>query len=113
MKAERDEKAKAYLAEGQAEADKIRDKAENERSQALDAARAEARTTLAAAERQSEAAHRALEVDPELAIFLRKVEALKHGLSGRTTVVYDMASWPFDLLVPGATAPVTSAGGKR
>ena len=36
--------------------------------------------------------------DPELAEFLRKLEALRTILKGRTTVVFDTNVPPFDLL---------------
>lgn len=106
MRAERDGKAKALLAEGQAEAQRIRDRAENERRQLVDAAEAEALITVAAVDSETEQAYRVFERDPELAIELRKIEALKRGLSGRTTLVFDMNTQPFDIL--RGLAPVGS-----
>ena len=40
------------------------------------------------------------EQDPELAEFLRKLDALRVILQGRTTVVFDTNVPPFDLLKP-------------
>ena len=39
---------------------------------------------------------------PELAEFLRKLEALQKVLKGKTTVIFDTNVPPFDLLKPGA-----------
>jgi membrane protease subunit HflC len=98
MRAERDGKAKALLAEGETEARRIRDKAENERRQLVDEAEADARVQEAGAIRDSAEAYAVLDQQPDLAIDLRKIEALKRGLSGRTTVIFDLATWPFDVL---------------
>ena len=41
---------------------------------------------------------------PELAEFLRKLDALRAVMKGRTTLVFDTSVPPFDLLKPGAAA---------
>lgn len=111
MRREREVKAAEYLAQGQADADAIRAEADRFRDTELNAAHAEARKLLGEAERANEKAYRTLEEDPELAIFLRKIEALKRALAGRTTLVLDTGSAPFDLLAP--RAPVTSQTGEK
>ena len=112
MRAERDVKAKQSLAEGQALAQEIKDQADRERAEALEQARVEAKKVMAEADRDSKEAYLKLEQDPDLAIFLRKVEALKRGLSGRTTVVFDMNAWPFDLLLPKTPPAPVGSGAK-
>ena len=100
MRSEREVKAAEYLAQGQAEADAIRAEADRFRDTELNAAHADARKLQAETEHENEKAYRVLEEDPELAIFLRKIEALKRGLAGRTTTILDTGSPPFDLLAP-------------
>jgi membrane protease subunit HflC len=110
MKRERDVKASELLALGQKEAGDIRAAAERERQETLDAAEKQRRELLGQADKESEAAYRTFDEDPELAIYLKKIEALQRALAGRTTLVLDTSSPPFDLL-----APVTSRtqGGAR
>ena len=40
--------------------------------------------------------------NPELAVFLRKLESLRVVMRGRTTLVFDTNTAPFDLFKPGA-----------
>ena len=40
--------------------------------------------------------------NPELAVFLRKLDSLRRIMKGRTTLVLDTNAAPFDLLKPGA-----------
>lgn len=110
MKREREVKAAELLSQGQTEAGNIRAAAERERQETLDAASAESRRLLAEADRESEAAYRVFEQDPELAIYLKKIEALKRALEKKTTLVLDTTSPPFDLLAPVTSR--TASGGK-
>ena len=41
--------------------------------------------------------------DPELAVFLRKLESMKRLMGKRTTLVLDTNSAPFDILKSGGT----------
>jgi membrane protease subunit HflC len=113
MKREREVKAAQLLSQGQSEAGEIRAAAERERQEALDAAEAEKRRLLAQADQESEAAYKVFEQDPELAIYLKKIEALKRALAGRTTLVLDTSSPPFDLLAPAAAVDSSGRGGPR
>ena len=47
--------------------------------------------------------------DPELAEFLRKLDALRVILQGRTTVVFDTNVPPFDLLNAAKKQPVLNS----
>ncbi len=118
MRAEREGKAKALLADGLAEAQRIKDKAENERREMVNQAETDALLERARAEKESELAYKALDEQPDLAVFLKNAEALERALSGRTTVVFDMDTWPFNILKeargaarsPEDVAPVGSRG---
>ncbi len=98
MKAERNRKTEATIARGNAEAIRIKTDADSKRTELL--AAAEARATAIRGEGDAEAAkyYKMLEADPELAMFLRDVEALKKILEKRSTVVLSADSEPFKLL---------------
>ena len=98
MRAERNRRTKATIAEGIAEAIKIKTDADSKKTELL--AAAEARAKAIRAEGDSEAAkyYKLLEEDPEFAIFLRKIEALKKYLKNRSTVVFSADTEPFELL---------------
>lgn len=100
MKAEREARAAEILAQGDAEAAKIKADAETEKQKALDEAAAYEKKVVAEAERAA-AEHAAVYgQDEDLAIFLRKLEALKKVLAKRSTIVLDTKTPPFDLLAP-------------
>lgn len=108
MRKEREARAAQLRAAGEAEAGKVRAEADQERDTLLGAAEADARRALGEAEREAEAHYKRLAEDPELAIFLKKLEALKELVSKRTTLVLDTSQPPFDLLE--GTAPVVTGG---
>jgi len=97
MKAERNRRTEAIIAEGDAEATRIKADANLKRDMLLDVA--EARAKIIQAEGDAEAAkyYRMLDADPELAMFLRDVEALKKILKERSTIVFSADSEPFSL----------------
>lgn len=111
MREERQALAAKVLAEGRAEAGRIRAEAEGRRSALLSQAQADARRTLAAAEQEIATHYAVFEQAPELAVFLKKVEALRALLDQRTTVVLDSTQPPFDLLRAEA-AQVDTRGGR-
>jgi membrane protease subunit HflC len=99
MRAEREEKAQTLLAQGASEAQLIRDQAEAERRDKVNAAEVDAELERARALRLSEAAYKVFEQQPDLAIELAKHEALKKALADkRTTLVFDLSTAPFDML---------------
>lgn len=114
MREERQALAARVLAEGRAEAGRIRAEAEGRKTALLSAAQAEARRTLAAAEKEIAGHYAVFEEDPELAVFLKKLEALRALLDQRTTIVFDTQP-PFDLLHESSVAPVATpgSGGKK
>ena len=60
------------------------------------------RAAVAAGDAAAAEFYQVFKEQPELAEFLRKLDALRSVMKGRTTVVFDTAVPPFDLLKPGA-----------
>ncbi len=87
MRAERNRRTEATKSEGEAQARKIESDA-NLKKEVLNAA-AGARATIIKAQGDAEAAqyYEMLEAEPELAIFLRNIDALKEILKERSTIV--------------------------
>src|SRR5205085_8163534 len=103
-----EEKAQTLLALGSTEAQAIRDKAETERRDLVNAAEVDAEKEKARALELSKEAFKVFEAQPDLAIYLRKVEAVKRALTGnKVTVVLDTSTSPFDILKN--VAPVGSS----
>ena len=105
MIAERKRIADKYIAEGNSEARKIRIKADSERTIKLAEAEAKAKEIRAQGDAEAAQYYAEFRQDPELAAFLRKLDALRTVMKGRTTLVVDTATPPFDLLKPAAGAP--------
>jgi len=105
MIAERKRIADKYIAEGNSEARKIRIKADSERTIKLAEAEAKAKEIRAQGDAEAAQYYAEFRQDPELAAFLRKLDALRTVMKGRTTLVVDTATPPFDLLKPAASAP--------
>jgi modulator of FtsH protease HflC len=98
MRAERNRKTEATIAEGNAEATRIKTDADSKKTELL--AVAEARAKAIRAEGDAEAAkyYKLLEEDPDFAIFLRNIEALKKYLEKRSTIVFSADTEPFEML---------------
>jgi membrane protease subunit HflC len=101
MRAERLERADRYRAEGEGESIRIRARADSERDQLLADAEAQARALLAEGDAAAAEFYRAFETDPDLALFLRKLEAMKTMLGTKSTLVLSSETEPFDLLKTG------------
>jgi membrane protease subunit HflC len=98
MKAEREEIAEGYRSEGESEAIKLRAAADSTRHQLLAKAEAEAKGIRAEGDAQAAQAYQVFEQNPELAMFLRKLEVLELTLKNKATVVLSSETEPFDLL---------------
>ncbi len=98
MRAERNRRTETSVSEGQAEAAKIKTDADSKKAELL--ATAQARATAIRGQGDAEAAqyYKLLEADPEFAIFLRNIEALKEILKERSTIVFSADTEPFTLL---------------
>lgn len=98
MRAERNRRTLATIAQGNAEATKIRTDADSKKTELLAAAEARAKAIRAQGDAEAAKYYKMLEADPELAMFLRDVEALKNILKQRTTIVFSADTEPFKLL---------------
>lgn len=98
MRAERNRMTKLTIAGGDAEARSIKADANSIKTELL--AAVERRATVIEAEGDAEAAkyYEMLEADPELAMFLRTIEAAKKSLRHRATIILREGSWLADLL---------------
>ncbi|MCK5225898.1 MAG: hypothetical protein KAQ89_04205, partial [Planctomycetes bacterium] len=98
MKAERARKTEATIAQGKAEATKIKTDADSKKTELLAAAEARAKAIQGQGDAQAAKYYKMLEADPQLAMFLRDVEALKKILENRSTIVLSADTEPFKLL---------------
>ncbi|MEI6082969.1 MAG: protease modulator HflC [Verrucomicrobiota bacterium] len=98
MRAERDEIAERYRSEGEGEAIKIRAEADSQRSQLLASAEAASKRIRAEGDAKAAESYQVFEKNPELAMFLRKLEVLELTLKKKSTVVLSTETEPFDLL---------------
>ncbi len=98
MKADRRRKAEATLAQGSAEATKIRSDADSKITELMAATEARAKAIRGSGDAEAAQYYKMLEADPEFAMFLREIETLKKTLKDRTTVVLPADAEPFKLL---------------
>jgi len=98
MKADRQRKTVATLAEGNAEATRIKSDADSKIKELLAAADARAKAIMGAGDAEAAQYYKMLEADPEFAMFLREIETLKATLKNRATVVLSADTAPFKLL---------------
>ncbi|MFW6413755.1 MAG: protease modulator HflC [Verrucomicrobiota bacterium] len=102
MEAERKAQAQKYRSRGDKEATEIRARADLEAQRILADARAEATEIRAEGDRAAAEFYSAFQENPQLASFLRKLEALEKTLADKTTLILDTQTVPYDLLLPGA-----------
>lgn len=105
MKAERERLVKQFQGEGERESIRIRSEADRRREEILAEAEGQARKILGEAEASAAARLKTFEQNPELAVFLLKLDALEQSLKERATLVLDPRTPPFDLLQNATTAP--------
>ncbi len=98
MIAERNRKTETTITEGHAEASSIKDDAKSIKIELLAAAEARAKAIQAEGDAQAAKSFKLLEADPELAIFLQGIEALKKILEKNTVIVLSTDAYPFNLL---------------
>jgi membrane protease subunit HflC len=101
MRAERQELADRYRSEGEGEAIRIRARADSERDQLLATAEAQARKLRAEGDAAAAESYKIFAQDPDLAIFLRKLDTMEQMLNARSTLILSSESAPFDLLKQG------------
>ena len=105
MIAERKQFADKNLAEGKREAKEIRVKADLERDTIIANAEAKAQKLRAEGDAAAAKFYKEFARDPELAGFLRKIDALRLIMEKGTTLVIDTNVPPFDLLKSDAVIP--------
>ncbi len=98
MRAERNRKTEATIAQGNAEATKIRADADSKKTELLAAAEARAKAIRGQGDAEAAEYYKMLDEDPEFAMFLRNIEAIKKILEKRSTIVFSADTEPFDLL---------------
>ena len=98
MKAERNRRTEATIAEGNAAARKIVTDANSMQTELLAAAEARAKAIRAQGDAEAAQYYKLLEQDPQLAMFLRDIDALKKTLEQRATIVISADTEPFKLL---------------
>ena len=114
MKAERESIAKDYRSQGTRKADEIRAQANKEKADILSKADRQATETRAQGDTAAAKYYAEFEKNPELAIWLRKLDAFRRIKEG-TTFILDTRTPPYDLLrlqpsIPGVeSAPEKSA----
>ena len=97
MKTEREKLVKSYIAEGEAEATKIKSGAERERQELLAKANRDAQILLGEAEAKATESYKVLNQEPEFAEFLLKLRGLEQ-FKDRSTLILDANTPPLDLL---------------
>ncbi len=98
MIGERDRLTQQNLALGRREAENIRTEAQGERARLLAEAEAEATEIRGEGDARAAEFYDVFSENPELAVFLRKTEALRELLSKQATLVLTTADSPFDIL---------------
>ena len=98
MKADRKVKTDTILAAGKAEADRIRSDADAKQKELLAVADSQAQAIRGAGDAEAAGYYKELEADPDLAMFLRDLEALKVMLKERTTLILGTDVEPIQLL---------------
>ncbi len=98
MKAERQRRTQATISEGDAEATKIKTEANKQKEVLLAAAEARAKIIRGQGDAEAARYYEKLQEDPQLAMFLRDLEALQTTLKERSTIVIPADTPPFRLL---------------
>lgn len=101
MRAERKQKTENTIAEGEAQAVKIKTEADSMKTELLAAAEARAKTIMGQGDAEAARYYKMLEDDPELAMFLRSLDAFKKILAERATFVISADALPFKELKMG------------
>ena len=109
MMAERSRKTAAIISQGKAEATRIETDADAKKTELLAAAEARAKAIQGQGDAEAAQYYKLLEEDPEFAIFLRDIDALKKILQERSTIVLSTDTEPFKLLkgIPNITPAAT------
>ena len=102
MIAERSKVSTQYRAEGKNQADTIKMLADSNKMKILTDARAAAKRIRAEGDAAAAKYFADFQKNPELAMFLRKLDSLKKVMGAKTTLILDTDSAPFDILKPNS-----------
>jgi membrane protease subunit HflC len=105
MKSERGAEAQRIQSDAQQTADVIRGEADSQREQIIALANSEAIRIRGEGDAEAARYFTVFAENPELAIYLRKIKALREATRDNTTVILDTTTPPFDLLVSEPPAP--------
>ncbi|MHC4122425.1 MAG: protease modulator HflC [Planctomycetota bacterium] len=98
MSAERNRRTDTTISQGEAEATRIRADADSKKAILLAAAQGRAKAIRGQGDAEAAKYYKMLKDDPDLAMFLRDIEALKKIMQKNTTVVLSADSEPFKIL---------------
>jgi membrane protease subunit HflC len=98
MKSDRNRETENILAAGNSEANKIKSDAQAKQKELLAIAEAQAKSIRGAGDAEAASYYKMLDADPELAMFLRDLEALRTILKTRSTIVFGTENEPMQLL---------------
>ncbi|NOZ64480.1 MAG: hypothetical protein GXO71_06075 [Caldiserica bacterium] len=101
MRKERERIAQKFLAEGEGMASDIKAKADAEKDKILAEARAQAKRIKGEGDAEAARYYDIFSKNEDLAIFLRKLEALENTLKSNSTIILDSRTPPYDLLLGG------------
>jgi modulator of FtsH protease HflC len=111
MISERNRAAQEFLSAGQTRADDIRIKTDGEVRTMLADSEAKAKVIRAEGDAKAAQFYATFKQNPELAIFLRKLQSLRKVMKSKTTLILDTDSAPFDIMKMDAdqlkTAPAS------
>jgi membrane protease subunit HflC len=105
MKAERGGQAQKIQSAATEAAEVIRGEADSQREQILALANSEAERIRGEGDAEAARYYSVFVQNPDLAIYLRKIRALRETTLTNTTVILDTTTPPFDLLVTGPPMP--------
>ena len=105
MREERMRLVNQYQGEGEAQAISIRTTADRDREEIISKAEKEAIRIRGEGDAEAAKSLAEFEKDPELAVFLLRLDALEKTLKDRSTLIFDERTPPFDMLNK-QTAPV-------
>lgn len=107
MKQERETEAARKRDEGKTRAAQIRTEADTEKSKILTLAQAEAKNMMAKGDAEAAQHYAVFTQEPELAVFLRKLQAMKKVLATRSTLILGTNAAPFDIFNGPVIKPAT------
>lgn len=97
MQSERKVLADRYQVEGESEATKIRSEADRRAAEVLSTASAQATEIRGKGEAEAAKSLVVFQQNPELAMFIFRLNALENSLKERSTLIFDQRTPPFDL----------------